>query len=184
MAHLDASFWDQQDLISEVENKELEKPFSLEEIHRAVLESEATGAPGPDGFSFKFYQFFWDLVKFDLWSLCQKFYNCDMDLPKLNKSIICRIPKKKDTQLIQKFRPISLVNCSLKIISKILTYRLFSIMNRIIDVNQSAFIKGRYILDNVVLSNEIIHHCTITKQQGVAKFTLKKHMTRLVGPIS
>lgn len=40
-------------------------------------------------------------------------------------------------------------------------------MFRIIDPSQSAFIKNMYILDNVVLSQEILHSCQISKQHGV-----------------
>lgn len=47
-----------------------------------------------------------------------------------------------------------------------LTFRLEAIMNMIIDYSQTAFIKNRYILDNVVLSQEIIHHCQATNEQG------------------
>lgn len=48
-------------------------------------------------------------------------------------------------------------------------------MDRILDTSQSAFIKNRYILDNVIISKEIIHHCQQTKQQGVViKVDLEK----------
>ena len=41
------------------------------------------------------------------------------------------------------------------------------ILQRLIDHHQSAFLKGRYILDNVVLGHEIIHHCKNTHNKGV-----------------
>lgn len=77
------------------------------------------------------------------------------------------IPKEHDAKVIQKFRPISLVNCSFKLISKILTNRLEHIMHKLIDNSQSAFLKGRYILDNVVICQEIIHYSQHAKQSGV-----------------
>lgn len=106
-------------------------------------------------------------MKNDLLALCNHFYDHDLDLHAINKSVICLIPKEKDVKLISKFRPINLVNCSFKIISNILTNRLNSIINRIIDVSQSGFIKHRYILDNVVLSQELIHHRRINNVSGV-----------------
>lgn len=90
-----------------------------------------------------------------------------MNLQKLNKASVCLIPREKDAVEIKKLRPISLLNCSLKIISQVLTNRLGFVMHKLIDNTQSAFLKNRFILDNVVLSNEIIHHCKKTKQQGV-----------------
>lgn len=53
--------------------------------------------------------------------------------------------------------------------------RLEAIINRIIDSSQAAFIKNRYILDNVFLSQEIIHHCQLTNTLGVViKVDFKK----------
>lgn len=47
----------------------LQNPFLEEEIKKAVFDSYAEGAPSPDGFSFLFYQKFWDLIKSDLIAL-------------------------------------------------------------------------------------------------------------------
>lgn len=68
-ASLDPQFWDEQDKLTPHETTQLEIPFTLDEIHQALFACEPTGAPGPDGFSFKFYQHFWDLVKDDLYSV-------------------------------------------------------------------------------------------------------------------
>ncbi|XP_078156636.1 uncharacterized protein LOC144552546 [Carex rostrata] len=164
-ASLENDFWP-ADKITNTENDLLQLPFSLDEIKQALFDSEPHGAPGPDGFSFSFYQCFWELVKDDLRTLCQQFYQNSLILDLLNKSIICLIPKDKDATHISKYRPISLVNCSFKLISKILTNRLTHIMNRIIDDSQSAFLPNRYILNNVVLGQEIIHYSQQFKQQG------------------
>jgi hypothetical protein len=56
--HLGSDFWDPDDLVTELENEALEKPFSEEEVKEAILGSYANGAPGPDGLSFLFYQTF------------------------------------------------------------------------------------------------------------------------------
>lgn len=54
------------------------------------------------------------------------------------------------------FRPISLINSSLKIISKLLGTRLSKVMNLLVDNKQSAFLKGRHILDNIATAEELI----------------------------
>lgn len=166
-ASLDQHFWADNELVTQEENSSLIQPFSEEEIKVAVFASDPTGAPGPDGFTFKFYQHFWDVVKFDLLTLVAMFFLNQVDLSKLNKASVCLIPKEEAAIHIKQFRPISLVNCSFKIISKLLTNRLEVIIDRLIDVTQAAFIKGRYILDNVVLGHEIIHYCQTVKQKGV-----------------
>ena len=55
---LDEDFFDNSDKVSESELNELEKPFFAEEVKRAITESYSDGAPGPNGFSFMFYQTF------------------------------------------------------------------------------------------------------------------------------
>jgi hypothetical protein len=45
----------------------LEESFSEEDINRVIDSSYAKGAPGPDGFSFMFYQKFWTTIKKILW---------------------------------------------------------------------------------------------------------------------
>jgi Reverse transcriptase (RNA-dependent DNA polymerase) len=96
--------------------------------------------------------------------LLQHFYDNSLKVAKLNHVMLCLIPKEFNASRIQKYRPISLVDCSYKIISKILTNRLARVMDRIVDPAQAAFIKGRYILDNVPVANEIIHFAKLHKQ--------------------
>ena len=165
--HLDYNFWNAKEKLTELEKWTLERPFTGIEVKEAVFASEPNGTPGSDGFTFQFYQFFWKIVKSDLMLLTHFFYENQLNLHRINKSCICLIPKENDATHIKKFRPISLVNCSFKIISKILTIRLEQIMDRLIDTSQSAFIKNRYILDNMILGQEILHSSFVNKQPGV-----------------
>jgi Reverse transcriptase (RNA-dependent DNA polymerase) len=70
------------------------------------------------------------------------FYDHHFDLDRLNRAIICLIPKKQDASYIKYFRPISLLNYSYKIFSKVLTNRLYPILDRLIRNNQNAFFEG------------------------------------------
>jgi hypothetical protein len=51
----------------------LDAPFIEEEIKTSVFDSYSEGAPGPDGFTFLFYQKFWEVVKTDLINLFRDF---------------------------------------------------------------------------------------------------------------
>ena len=57
-----------------------------------------------------------------------------------NASFITLVPKKDNPSYLNEFRPISLVGCVYKILSKILTNRLKKMLPSVIDVNQSAFL--------------------------------------------
>jgi hypothetical protein len=51
---------------------------------------------------------------------------------------------------IKDFRPISLIHCLGKLVSKILTMRLALRLPELIHHSQSVFVKGRYIQDNFI----------------------------------
>lgn len=160
------SFWEESEKISNDEDF-LEAPFSEEEVKVAVFGSYAEGAPIPDGFSFLFYQTFWEVIKHDLMNLVNSFENGDLNLDRLNYAVITLILKEQEAKTLKKFRPISLINCSFKIFAKLLNNRLVVVAHRQIASNRTAFIKGRYILESVVAAHEIIHEVNKNKEAGV-----------------
>jgi hypothetical protein len=91
----------------------------------------------------------------------------NLDLYRLNFAMITLIPKENEARSMRKFRPISLLNYSFKIFTKVLTNILARIINRLISFHQSAFIRGRYILESVVIAHEIIHEVHRKKDQGL-----------------
>ncbi|XP_010445454.1 PREDICTED: uncharacterized protein LOC104728123 [Camelina sativa] len=78
-------------------------------------------------------------------------------LPKgVNSTILALIPKKKKARLTKDYRPISCCNVLYKVISKILENHLKIILPKFIAPNQSAFVKDRLLMENVLLATEII----------------------------
>ncbi|KAF7835238.1 ribonuclease H [Senna tora] len=78
-------------------------------------------------------------------------------LRQLNRSYIFLISKSNGPQSFKDFRPVNLANVSYKLMSKILCNHLKKILVDVIAPNQSAFLEGRNISDNVVLMSEIAH---------------------------
>jgi hypothetical protein len=103
-------FWNVEDLVTEDQNRFLDTEFSEKEVRDAVFGSYAEGAPGPDGFSFLFYQHFWELIKNDFMAMVVDWNKGNLDLFRLNFSLLTLIPKEADVVTIQKFRPIALIN--------------------------------------------------------------------------
>jgi len=83
-----------------------------------------------------------------VWS--RKFANFEL----LNSAFITLLPKKEDASSIKDYRPISLVHSFAKLVTKILANRLAVTLDQLISPNQSAFIKGRFILDNFMLVHQ------------------------------
>jgi hypothetical protein len=143
-------------MLSEEENVGLMAPFSLEEIEKVVKECDGNKSPGPDGFNFNFIKDSWDLLKGDLRILFDQFHGNER-LPKSFLSyFVTLIPKVESPFGLSDFRPISLLGCLYKIVAKVLANRLAKVMNSIIAPNQSAFLKGRNLVDGVLVVNEVI----------------------------
>jgi hypothetical protein len=107
-----ANFSSEEEKLTDEENLVLEDKFTEEEIKKAVFESYSDGAPELDGLSFMFYQTFWDVIKGYLVEIFDDFHKGKLDLYELNFSLIIVIPKEKNVRTMNKFRPISLLNCS------------------------------------------------------------------------
>jgi hypothetical protein len=90
-------------------------------------------------------------------AIVKDFESGKLDVSRLNYAIITLIPKEQSARDMMKFRSISLGNCSLKIITKAMTTRVAPVGQRIISNNQTAFLKGRFILGSVVSAHEVIH---------------------------
>lgn len=86
----------------------------------------------------------------------QDFFSNGVMLKHANSTIITLIPKVIKPQKITDFRPIACCNVIYKVISKILAGRLREILKDIIHLNQSAFIPGRMISDNIMLAHELL----------------------------
>jgi hypothetical protein len=74
------------------------------------------------------------------------------------------IPKKHGASEVHAFRPICLQNCCIKVLTKILTTRLQSQIQKLVDIDQTGFIRGRSITENFVYAMELVQCCHKRKQ--------------------
>jgi hypothetical protein len=80
--------------------------------------------PRPDGIGPGFYSMTWDTIKGDIMLFLQAFHRGDADLQRINRAVIILIPKTEAAKLPAAFRPVSLQNCPVRILTKLLTSRL------------------------------------------------------------
>ncbi|KAL9666932.1 hypothetical protein QQ045_001276 [Rhodiola kirilowii] len=144
-------------------------PFTTTEVQEGTFQLGSTKAPSLDGFSALFYQKSWQLVKGGVFCFALKFLNEGELDPAVNETLITLVPKVKNPVCFNDYRPISLVNVAMKIITKAMANRLKRVLAQLISISQSAFIPGRLISDNILLAHELMHYIK-TRQEGGAEY--------------
>lgn len=134
----------------------LDQPIIDQEVLQEINHMPKYKACGPDGIPVEFYQSFWEIIKLDLMRLIQEFFNGTCNLKCLNKAAITLVPKKEGPETLTDYRPISVVNTIIKIISKIMATRLQPVMDRLVSPRQTAFIKGRSIMESYAVARELL----------------------------
>jgi mannosylglycoprotein endo-beta-mannosidase len=112
------SVWSVQEKLSDEDNMKLNEPFSEEEIQAAVNSMVKNKAPGPDGIPVDFYQACWPIIKLGV-----------LDLYRLNFGMFILLQKALDADVIQKYRPICLLQVLYKWLTKVATLRVEPFMN-------------------------------------------------------
>lgn len=129
-----------------IDLSQLEVPFTDEEVEKTIKSMPLDKAPGPDGFTGRFFAACWGVIKEDFMRALECFYSGDMrGLPTINKAIVSLLPKADGAFDIKDFWPVSLLHSVIKIFVKILANRLTLELPRLVGIHQSAFVKGRSI---------------------------------------
>nr|CAD1823427.1 unnamed protein product [Ananas comosus var. bracteatus] len=102
----------------------------------------------------------------DILDIFNSFFSGPLDLSGINCSWVCPIPKKSKVTTAKDLRLISLIHSMAKIISKVLASRLQPHLDCLINPYQTAFIKGRHILDNFYTAHIFTHHLQSSKQKA------------------
>ncbi|XP_073355407.1 uncharacterized protein [Aegilops tauschii subsp. strangulata] len=145
-------------------NELLQKEYTREEVFEALQSIGDLKAPGPDGMPSIFYKKCWNVVGDNIVAEVLNVLKGGPMPEGWNETCVVLIPKVKNPDSMKDLRPISLCNVVYKLISKVLANRLKQILPDIISPNQSAFVPGRLITDNILLAYECTHF--IKKKRG------------------
>ncbi|XP_071728387.1 uncharacterized protein [Rutidosis leptorrhynchoides] len=153
--------------ITQIEAAELENSFPESEIFEVINDCGSIKAPGPDGFNFRFFKKYWNTIKRNLLEAITWFWEKGEFSKGCNASFITLVPKKSDPLCLGDFRPISLIGCYYKIVAKMLSSRLRKVLPNLVGCEQSAFLKGRFILDGALIANETVDFLKAKKTKGL-----------------
>jgi hypothetical protein len=159
------NLWPASKCISDSENTELERSFTLEELDGILHDMKVDSAPGPDGLPVAFFQRLWGTLRLLVFQILNDFALGRVDISRMNFGILSLIPKVKGADSIKQYRPIALINVIFKFVTKAYATRLAPLAHRTIDRSQTAFIKGRALHEGVLALHEIAHELR-TKRLG------------------
>jgi hypothetical protein len=137
------------------------------ELRGAVNSITKDKAPGHDGIPIDFFQKMWHTIGKDFHLMVKK----NIEEKKLHegvtKGLICLIPKEGDAKDLNYWRPITLLTVSYKIFAKALQLKLQPMLRYVISLEQTTFLPLRFILDNIVLTQETINWASTSRQPSI-----------------
>ena len=136
--------------LDQVDKDKCDLELSVEELGKNLKMLPNNKSPGCDGLTSEFYKIFWLYIKdliFD--SFLYSFESGLMSIDQ-RRAILCLLPKaKKDLRFLKNWRPLSILNTDYKLLAKLLATRLQSVIANIVGPDQSGYIKGRFIGENI-----------------------------------
>ncbi|GJZ58952.1 putative RNA-directed DNA polymerase, eukaryota, reverse transcriptase zinc-binding domain protein [Tanacetum coccineum] len=118
-----------------------------------------------DGYTSVFFKKAWEAVGSDVCNAVQDFFLNGKLLKEVKHTIIALLPKVSTPSRVNDYRLSSCCNVIYKCISKIITNRIKDGLDDIVSENQLAFVPGWSILDNILLTQELMHTYHLNKGQ-------------------
>lgn len=143
--------------LNEEEIDLLSQPITADDLTKALANTPTGKAPGPDGFTITYYKTFQTQLAAHFVTAFNAILDNHVIPTDILQASISVIPKpEKDPLLCASYRPISLLNCDLKLFTKILAERMGSVLQRIIPLDQAGFIRNREARDNTIRTINVV----------------------------
>ena len=140
--------------------------FTKEECFSAISNMKVNKAPGLDGLSIEFNTKFWPLIGDLMVDVFNESYK-DGVLPRSQRSaVFSLIFKNGDMKDIANYRPISLTNVDYRIMAFVLANRLQGVIDKIVNHDQTAYVRNRYMGNNIRLVEDVIEHFDNNRKKG------------------
>ncbi|GKD36616.1 RNA-directed DNA polymerase, eukaryota, reverse transcriptase zinc-binding domain protein [Tanacetum coccineum] len=155
---------------------------SDKEIKYAMFDIESSKASCPDGYTSCFFKKAWSHIGNDICKAIREFFTKGKMLGEVNTTLISLVPKVDTPNKISNFKQIACCNVLYKCISKILTNRIKLGLNKVVSINQSAFIPERHIQDNILITQELLRG--YNRMQGSKRCAMKIDIQKAYDTVS
>lgn len=162
-------FLENCDLDNKIDNddrKTLNKQIQLNEIKKAINKMANNKSPGLDGLTREYYSVFYDILKYDLIDIYINIQNIDNIPTEFSTGLIKLLFKKGDPRQLKNWRPISLINTDMKILTSIITNRLKAVMHKFIKPHQTCGVKNRFIFENLITIEILLENIEYCKSNS------------------
>jgi hypothetical protein len=154
-------------MLNEEEKTRLEADVTIGELDEAVEKINLGSAPGIDGLNNRFIKKFWSLFRVPLYEYTVECIANKRLTGTFRTALIRLIPKKGDITKVKNWRPISLLSCFYKIVSKAVNARLDTVIDKVTSLDQKAYNKNRFIQEALICTIDAIRHCENNGIKGV-----------------
>lgn len=141
-------------------------------LQAALAASPKGTMPGCDGLPYEFYQTFWALLEGPMLAAFNEAFLSTDASPQLSElsrtGLVILLYKEggKPRDDPDSYRPITLLNCDVKLVAKVLVLRMGQALDTVIDITQTAFVPGRWIGDNVLFHLEELDYVQATQSSA------------------
>ena len=153
---------------SDTDKLSCEGKLTLQNCWDALNSMKSGNTPGNDGLTKEFYVcFFGEVASLLVISLNYSFKVGEFSISE-KQAVITLIEKKgRDKRLVKNWRPISLMNVDTKIASKALALRMKKVIPNIMNYDQTAYVKNRFIGESVRLIDDLLCHTEQENLDGI-----------------
>jgi Reverse transcriptase (RNA-dependent DNA polymerase) len=153
--------------LSEQLRVEMDANLSLEELDASISSAKTNSAGGMDGINNRTLKMFWKYFRIPVFNYAERINTTGKLTQSFDSASIKLIPKKGDLTKLGNWRPISLLNCIYKVISRAVNARLQKVAPIMLSRAQKGFVKNKYIQECLINVIERIAHCNEYRIPGL-----------------
>ena len=147
-----------------------DKKITEKEVEKSIMALKCYKSPGEDGITAEVYKKIWPIIKPEFMQVIAEIEENKTLCDSMYRGIIALLYKCGHRDIIQNWRPITLLNIDYKIIAKIFAERLKKVLPSIISTDQKACIQGRQITETIRLIQDIIDKVDEDDTEGAIIF--------------
>lgn len=166
--------------VSNEDRCKLEENLSIEELQEALQCMNSGKAPGPDGIPVEFYKKFAGKLMPHLLEVFNESLEKGILPPSLRAALITLVLKPgKPPKDKSSYRPISLMSCDTKILCKVLSNRIETLVPNLIMNDQNGFVLGRQAFHNTRRVLNILYKKRNAKDHAILSLDAEKAFDRI-----